>query len=68
MVSWAAHREITRMEDMVYCLLGIFRVHMAMLYEERPFLRHQEEIINTIPDLGIFLMDNAFNFGSQTRL
>ena len=32
--SWAATRETTRKEDMAYCLLGIFDIHMPLLYGE----------------------------------
>jgi hypothetical protein len=55
-MSWAAHRQTTRIEDAAYCLLGIFDVNMAMLYgeEEKAFRRLQEEIIRTAPDYSIF--------------
>ncbi|KAE8826651.1 hypothetical protein PTNB85_06560 [Pyrenophora teres f. teres] len=32
--SWAATRETTYEEDMAYCLLGIFNIHMPLLYGE----------------------------------
>jgi Heterokaryon incompatibility protein (HET) len=55
-MSWAAGRETTRPEDMAYCLLGLFDVHMAMLYGEgdKAFLRLQEEIIKVSIDMSIF--------------
>jgi hypothetical protein len=55
-MSWAAHRETTRIEDTAYCLLGIFDVHMALLYGEegKAFRRLQEEIIKSTADLSIF--------------
>jgi hypothetical protein len=55
-MSWAAHRQTTRIEDVAYCLLGIFDVNMAMLYGEegKAFRRLQEEIIRTTPDYSIF--------------
>jgi hypothetical protein len=55
-MSWAAHRQTTRIEDSAYCLLGIFDVNMAMLYgeEEKAFRQLQEEIIRTTPDYSIF--------------
>ncbi|KAH9866317.1 hypothetical protein J1614_008883 [Plenodomus biglobosus] len=42
-MSWAAERETTRPEDLAYCLLGLFRVNMPLLYGEgdRAFLRLQ---------------------------
>lgn len=33
-MAWASKRETTRLEDMAYCLLGIFDVHMPLLYGE----------------------------------
>ena len=33
-MSWAAHRKTTRVEDLAYCLLGIFGIHMSLLYGE----------------------------------
>jgi hypothetical protein len=54
-MSWASDRETTRAEDMAYCLLGIFGVHMPLLYGEgdRAFLRLQEEIIRKFDDDSI---------------
>lgn len=54
-MSWAAKRETTRKEDKAYCLLGIFGVHMPMLYGEGDcaFLRLQEEIIKSSGDHSI---------------
>ncbi|KAI8626635.1 HET-domain-containing protein [Xylariaceae sp. FL1651] len=55
-MSWAAGRKTTRIEDQAYCLLGIFDVHMPLLYgeEERAFQRLQHEIIGRTADLSIF--------------
>ena len=55
-MSWAASRHTTRVEDMAYCLLGIFDVNMPMLYGEGPkaFIRLQEEIIRQSNDLSLF--------------
>src|SRR6478735_5744653 len=33
-MSWASMRYTTRIEDMAYCLLGIFDVNMPLLYGE----------------------------------
>ncbi|KIW94632.1 uncharacterized protein Z519_04608 [Cladophialophora bantiana CBS 173.52] len=33
-LSWASHRETTKLEDAAYCLLGIFDVHMPLIYGE----------------------------------
>jgi hypothetical protein len=55
-MSWAAKRTTTRREDRAYSLLGIFNVHLPLLYGEREnaFLRLQEEIMRTTPDDSIF--------------
>ena len=53
--SWAANRTTTRIEDVAYCLLGIFDVNMPLLYgeEEKAFIRLQFEIIKSNADLSI---------------
>jgi len=33
-MSWAASRQTTRLEDIAYCLLGIFQINMPLLYGE----------------------------------
>ena len=55
-MSWASRRTTTRVEDIAYCLLGIFAVNMPLLYGEgeRAFLRLQEEIIKQTDDHSIF--------------
>lgn len=55
-MSWAAHRETTREEDIAYCLLGIFGVNMPLLYGEgaRAFTRLQEEMIKEADDQSLF--------------
>jgi hypothetical protein len=55
-MSWAAERTTSRIEDVAYCMLGIFGVHMPMLYgeKENAFFRLQEEIIRTTDDDSIF--------------
>jgi len=51
-MSWAASRQTTRVEDAAYCLLGIFKVHMPLIYGEgtRAFYRLQKEIMKTTED------------------
>ena len=55
-MSWAAIRQTTRSEDMAYCLLGIFDIHMPMLYGEgtTAFKRLQYEIMMGSDDHSIF--------------
>ncbi|KAL7938450.1 heterokaryon incompatibility domain-containing protein [Trichoderma chlorosporum] len=53
---WASRRTTTRVEDMAYCLMGLFSVSMPLIYGEgkKAFLRLQEEIIKTVDDQSIF--------------
>ncbi len=55
-MSWAASRQTTREEDMAYCLIGLFGIHMPLLYGEgkRAFIRLQEEIVKKWADHTIF--------------
>jgi hypothetical protein len=55
-MAWAANRMTTRIEDMAYCLLGIFNINMPLLYGEgeKAFLRLQEEIMKVTEDQSIF--------------
>ena len=50
-MSWAAHRQTSRSEDVAYSLLGIFGVHMPLLYGEGrvAFRRLQVEIMKAYP-------------------
>lgn len=54
-MSWAAHRETTRIEDLAYCLLGIFGITMPMVYGEgdQAFIRLQEHIMERTRDHSI---------------
>ncbi|SPO07278.1 uncharacterized protein DNG_09972 [Cephalotrichum gorgonifer] len=52
-MSWAAARKTARPEDMAYCLLGIFNIHMTPIYGEggeKAFLRLQFELLNQLDD------------------
>jgi hypothetical protein len=55
-MSWAARRETTRIEDIAYCLMGLFNVNMPLLYGEgeRAFVRLQEEIMKISADESLF--------------
>ncbi|KAI0190637.1 heterokaryon incompatibility protein-domain-containing protein [Xylaria flabelliformis] len=55
-MSWLSWRETTRIEDMAYCMLGLFDINMPLLYGEgrKAFLRLQEEIIRVSNDHTIF--------------
>jgi hypothetical protein len=56
-MSWASERKTSRDEDIAYCLLGIFDVHMPLIYGEgsRAFVRLQEEILKINEDYTLFL-------------
>ena len=56
-MSWASQRVTTRVEDIAYCLLGLFDVNMSMLYGEggiEAFMRLQRKIIKKYDDESIF--------------
>ncbi|ROW08517.1 hypothetical protein VMCG_03274 [Cytospora schulzeri] len=66
-MSWASHRDTSRVEDLAYCLMGLFDVNMPMLYgeSEKAFIRLQEEIIKMSDDMSIFAWtDTKANFSS----
>jgi hypothetical protein len=67
-MSWAARRKTTRVEDMAYCLLGIFDVNMPLIYGKgmKAFRRLQEEIVKRKNDLTIFAW-NALP-GQETQI
>lgn len=54
-MAWASGRYTTRVEDAAYCLLGIFNVHMPLLYGEgeEAFLRLQRQILTVHADESI---------------
>ncbi|KAK4446180.1 heterokaryon incompatibility protein het-E-1, partial [Podospora aff. communis PSN243] len=61
-MSWAAERETTRIEDLSYCLLGIFDVNMPLLYGEgeRAFTRLQKEMIARGEDSSFLLWTSGY--------
>ncbi|KAK5736260.1 hypothetical protein LTR17_007600 [Elasticomyces elasticus] len=64
-MSWMADRITTRVEDIAYCLLGLFKVNIPPLYGEgtRAFIRLQKAIIEQSDDESIFAwrVDAAHN-------
>ncbi|KAH9204497.1 heterokaryon incompatibility protein-domain-containing protein, partial [Leptodontidium sp. 2 PMI_412] len=54
-MSWASHREASRVEDAAYALLGIFYINMPLLYSEgsMAFIRLQEEIFKRSGDQSL---------------
>lgn len=65
-MSWASCRETTRVEDIAYCLMGLFGVNMPPLYGEveNAFRRLQLEILNKEDDETIF----AWKKGCDSKL
>ena len=55
-MSWISRRQTSRVEDMAYCLLGLFDVNMPLLYGEgrKAFLRLELEIVKKSDDESIF--------------
>ncbi|KAE8448080.1 hypothetical protein EG329_009845 [Mollisiaceae sp. DMI_Dod_QoI] len=55
-MSWASMRQTTRVEDLAYCLFGIFDVNLPLIYGEglKAFIRLQEGIIRETFDLSMF--------------
>ncbi|TLD09674.1 hypothetical protein PspLS_11399 [Pyricularia sp. CBS 133598] len=55
-LCWASKRNTTRVEDMAYCLFGIFDIHMPLIYGEgqKAFYRLQEAIAAGHDDLSLF--------------
>ncbi|KAI6028175.1 heterokaryon incompatibility protein-domain-containing protein [Pisolithus marmoratus] len=64
-MSWAADRRTTRVEDRAYSLLGLFNVNMPMLYGEgsKAFQRLQLEIIRVSSDHSIFAWNTKGQLG-----
>jgi len=58
-MSWAANRMMTRVEDRAYSLMGLLDVNMPMLYGEgkKAFHHLQLEIICALNDHSIFAWD-----------
>ncbi|KAG9314900.1 heterokaryon incompatibility protein-domain-containing protein [Chiua virens] len=55
-MSWAARRKTTEIEDIAYCLMGVFDVHFPVMYGEGDgaFIRLQIEIMAKSDDPSLF--------------
>jgi hypothetical protein len=53
---WVSRRQTTRIEDMAYCLIGIFNIPLSIAYGEgqMAFHRLQVEIVERSHDRGLF--------------
>ena len=60
-MSWASNRETSREEDMAYSLLGLFDIHMPLIYGEgeNAFFRLQSEIIRNSSDESIYAWSDS---------
>jgi len=66
-MSWAANRTTTRVEDRAYSLMGLLDVNMPMLYgeEKKAYHRLQLEIIRASNDQSIFAWRPSGIFGKE---
>lgn len=55
-MAWASNRRTERIEDMAYCLMGLFGVNMPLIYGEgqNAFKRLQLELLKESNDQSIF--------------
>ncbi|KAM0801607.1 heterokaryon incompatibility protein-domain-containing protein, partial [Usnea florida] len=55
-MRWISRRKTSRLEDMAYCMLGLFDVNLPLLYGEgaKAFMRLQLEVIQQSDDDSIF--------------
>lgn len=55
-MSWAAERHTKRVEDISYCLFGLFDVNLPLIYGEgsKAFIRLQEAIAAENNDMSLF--------------
>jgi len=69
-MSWAANRRTKRIEDRAYSLLGLFSIHLPLLYGEgdKAFQRLQLEILQKFSDESIFAWQSPSETPDQPRL
>jgi len=69
-MSWAAKRETTIEEDKAYCLLGIFNIHLPLIYDEgmtNAYIRLREQI-DRHSDVKGFSKEIPNVIGAQTSV
>ena len=66
-MSWASTRKTTRIEDMAYCLLGLFDINLPAVYGEgeKAFNRLQQEIIRNSSDETILAWNKNTSISSS---
>jgi len=64
-MSWASTRKTKRVEDLAYCLMGIFGINMPLLYGEgeKAFTRLQEKIMRVSDDHSLFAWQSLRHSG-----
>jgi hypothetical protein len=69
-MDWAATRKTTRKEDEAYSLLGIFNIHMPLIYGERDgaLVRLREQIDRTFQGMSVALLFKTPACGSSVPL
>lgn len=70
-MSWAAKRNTKREEDQIYSLLGIFDIHMPLIYGEGLFSarrRLHKEIDETLSSKSSFLLPDLFGMEPLSQL
>ncbi|OAX36901.1 HET-domain-containing protein [Rhizopogon vinicolor AM-OR11-026] len=68
-MSWAVGRKTQKMEDRAYSLMGIFGIHMPVIYGEgeKAFRRLQLEIMQSSDDQTIFAWHNSLDYPPPSR-
>ncbi|KIJ10675.1 hypothetical protein PAXINDRAFT_138305, partial [Paxillus involutus ATCC 200175] len=66
---WASRRQTTRVEDLAYCLIGIFDVNLPIAYGEGDwaFYRLMEVIIQRCDEWGIFAWAGPPSLHGRTK-
>lgn len=68
-MKWASRRQTKRPEDMAYCLMGLFDIHMPLLYGEggeKAFFRLQEAILKGTDDHSVLCFSTKNEHVSST--
>ncbi|KAH8902927.1 HET-domain-containing protein [Coniochaeta sp. PMI_546] len=68
-MSWASDRHTTRIEDTAYCLMGLFGVHLPLIYGEgsKAFRRLQEAIVRETKDMSILIHNSSKSLADDPR-
>lgn len=69
-MNWLSRRSTTRVEDMAYCVIGLFGINIFLLYGEgrKVFQRLQEEIVRRSGDESIFAWPGSRKTGLRDSI